>query len=121
MIDEIWAYRKYDYFGYRVAPGDVVVDVGANIGAFSLYAATVCRASRVISFEPFPANYKLLANNVAQNQLRTVACVNEAVAASRGTRALRLDSADLGSHSLVAGSFDNRIEVQCCTLQDVFQ
>jgi hypothetical protein len=35
MIDEIWAYRKYDYFGYRVASGDVVVDIGANIEVFS--------------------------------------------------------------------------------------
>jgi len=32
MIDEIWAYRKYDYFGYRIAPDDIVVDIVVNIG-----------------------------------------------------------------------------------------
>jgi FkbM family methyltransferase len=121
MIDEIWAYRKYDYFGYRVSPGDVVVDIGANIGTFCLYAAKVCRASRVISFEPAEDNYKALAENVERNRLRSVTCVNEAVAGDRGRRTLRLDSMDSGSHSLVYGSPERSIEVQCCTLEDVFQ
>src|SRR5437899_2526167 len=35
MIDEIWGFRKYDYFGYRVQPGDVVVDIGGHIGTFA--------------------------------------------------------------------------------------
>jgi FkbM family methyltransferase len=121
MIDEIWAYRKYDYFGYRVSSGDVVVDIGANIGVFSLYAARIGGASRVYSFEPFPSNYKILSNNVEQNKLRNVTCVNQAVAGSRGLRTLRLSSADSGSHSLVSGSSEHTIEVECCTLEDVFQ
>ena len=121
MIDEIWAYRKYDYFGYRVAAGDVVVDIGANIGTFSLYAATVRGASRVLSFEPFPDNYGMLYKNVVENQLRSVTCVNQAVAGNRGLRTLRLDSMDCGSHSLVTGSFESTVEVECCTLGDIFQ
>jgi FkbM family methyltransferase len=121
MIDEIWAFRKYDYFGYKVNPGEVVVDIGANIGTFSLYAAKVCGASRVISFEPFPDNYKILSNNVDQNLLRNVTCINEAVAGDRGNRSLGLDSVDPGSHSLVTGSFGRTVEVECCTLEDIFQ
>jgi FkbM family methyltransferase len=120
MIDEIWAYRKYDYFGYRVSPGDIVVDIGANIGTFSLYAAKVCGAARVISFEPFLDNFRLLTKNVEQNQLPSVACVNEAVAGSRGSRTLRLSSMDAGSHSLVTSPSGRTVEVNCCTLDDVF-
>ena len=121
MIDEIWAFRKYDYFGYRVNPGDVVLDIGANIGTFSVYAARVCGASRVLSFEPFPDNYKMLTRNVEQNHLNMVTCVNQAVAGNRGPRTLRLDSADSGSHSLVVGSSEHNVQVECCTLEDVFQ
>jgi FkbM family methyltransferase len=121
-IDEIWAFRKYDEFGYRVAPGEVVVDIGGNIGTFSVYAASVCKASRVIAFEPFPENYKMLLKNVEQNKLDMVTCVNEAVAGSRGARTLQLDSADSGSHSLVKGASSGRtVEVQCCTLDDTFE
>ena len=121
MIDEIWAFRKYDYFGYRVAPGELVVDIGANIGTFSVYAATVCAASRVLSFEPFPDNYRMLLRNVKQNELHMVTCVNQAVAGERGLRILSLDSADSGSHSLISGSFEGTVKVDCCTLEDIFQ
>jgi FkbM family methyltransferase len=121
MIDEIWAYRKYDYFGYRVAPGDIVVDIGANIGTFSTYAATVCRASRVLSFEPFPDSYRMLCKNVNENKLNNVTCVNQAVAGSRGRRTMVLDSLDPGSHSLVLNSSEAKIEVECCTLDDIFE
>jgi len=46
----------------RVEGGSVVVDVGANIGGFSVYAAD--QGARVYSFEPEPSNYQLLARNV---------------------------------------------------------
>jgi FkbM family methyltransferase len=121
MIDEIWAYRKYDYFGYRVAPGEIVVDIGANIGTFSVYAAKICRASRVLSFEPFPDNYTMLCRNVEQNHLRNVTCVKQALAGNRGRRTMGLHPVDCGSHSLVIGSFERNIEVECCTLGDVFE
>jgi FkbM family methyltransferase len=121
MIDEIWGYRKYDYFGYRVTAGEVVVDIGANIGMFSLYAAKVCGASRVVSFEPFPDNYSMLCKNVEENQLCNVTCVNQAVAGNRGLRSLKLDPIDCGSHSLVWDSSERTVEVECCTLGDIFQ
>lgn len=38
----------------RLAPGDVFVDVGANVGNHAVFAACVCQA-RVVAFEPSPA------------------------------------------------------------------
>ncbi len=121
MIDEIWAYRQYDYFGYRVSAGDIVVDIGANIGTFALYAAKNCSAGRVVSFEPFPDNYRLLCKNVEHNHLGNVTCVNQAVDGKGGRRIMGLHSADPGSNSLVTGSFERSVEVECCTLGDVFE
>jgi FkbM family methyltransferase len=124
MIDEIWGYRKYDYFGYRVHPDDIVVDIGGNIGVFATYAAAVCRASRVLVFEPFPENFALLTRNVEENGLRMVTCVNEAVCGVRGQLPFRIHSTDAGSHSLAALATEQDsgtvIEVHCCTLADVF-
>ena len=121
MIDEIWGFRKYDYFGYRVQPGDVVVDVGGNIGTFTVYAAAVCRASRVLVFEPFPENFAMLIRNVEENQLNMVTCVNEAISKTRGKQRFRLDPVDPGSHSLAGeGDSGTMIEVQCCPFSDVF-
>jgi FkbM family methyltransferase len=125
MIDEIWCFRKYDYFGYRVHPGDVVVDIGGNIGVFTVYAAAECRASRVLVFEPFPENFAMLTRNVEENKLKRVTCVNEAVGRDRGRQLFRLHPTDPGSSSLASlatkGESGTVIEVQCCTFLDVFE
>jgi FkbM family methyltransferase len=122
MIGEIWAFRKYDYFGYRVQPGEVVVDIGGNIGTFTVYAAAVCRASRVLVFEPFPENFAVLTRNVEENRLQMVTCVNEAVSGTRGRLPFHVHPTDSGSHSLATERESGKvIEVQCCTLADVFE
>ncbi|SRR6266545_2940317 len=52
----------------EVRPGDVVVDVGAHIGYFTLLlAALVGPKSRVFAFEPDPDNFALLCRNVELN------------------------------------------------------
>jgi FkbM family methyltransferase len=47
----------------RFAPSDVILDVGAHIGSFSL-AALRRGAGRVIACEPFAANHHLLEHNL---------------------------------------------------------
>lgn len=49
-------------------PGDVMVDIGANLGIFTLVAAqNVGGAGQVHAFEPVPANFRRLCENVALN------------------------------------------------------
>ena len=50
-------------------PGGVFVDVGANVGNHTLFAALFMGASRVIAFEPNPPAMALLRANVALNRL----------------------------------------------------
>lgn len=50
----------------RLTPHDVLYDIGANIGIYSLYAA-VGRGCRVVAIEPHAANYAELVRNVALN------------------------------------------------------
>jgi FkbM family methyltransferase len=49
----------------RLKPGDLFVDVGANVGYFSLLAAS--RAARVIAFEPNPRCHAALVENARLN------------------------------------------------------
>ena len=49
-------------------PGDTFVDVGANIGYFTLLAAgKVGKKGKVIAFEPWPDNCQLLEKSIAEN------------------------------------------------------
>jgi FkbM family methyltransferase len=50
----------------RLAPGDLVVDVGAHIGTHSVYLAALC-GCRVIAFEPHPEAFAALSENVRRN------------------------------------------------------
>lgn len=65
---------------HTVRPGDVFVDVGANIGYFSLLASTVVGPSgKVISIEAAPDIFGLLCRNLEQNDCRNVQAMNVAV------------------------------------------
>ncbi len=60
-----WEPQTYRAVDRHVTPDTVVVDIGANIGAITLYAAE--RAARVISFEPDPLSYAMLLANIDAN------------------------------------------------------
>lgn len=52
----------------EVVPGDVVYDIGANVGVFSLIAAhLLTQRGRVVAFEPGYANYARLCENLLLN------------------------------------------------------
>lgn len=70
-----------DAFLELLSPGEVVYDVGANIGWYSLLAARAVGASgKVVAFEPSLANAALLRENAATNRLANVTVIAAAVA-----------------------------------------
>src|SRR5438445_8814440 len=70
-------------FRSLIAQGDVVVDVGANIGLTTLLFAEL--AARVLSFEASPSTYGLLEQNVAGAGLPGVILVNKALGSHNKT------------------------------------
>ena len=56
---------------------DLFLDIGANIGSYTILAATACRA-RVIAFEPDPGTAMVLRRNIAINHLSALTDVREA-------------------------------------------
>ena len=56
-----------DWLQQHVQAGDVLYDVGANVGTFTLIAA-IGRGARVVAFEPGYANYARLCENLALNR-----------------------------------------------------
>lgn len=48
-----------------------IFDAGANIGSFSIFAATQAPQSKIIAFEPFPKTFQLLQNNIKLNNLES--------------------------------------------------
>lgn len=112
-----------------LSPGDIFVDVGANIGLMSILAAIrVGKNGKVISFEANPETKKLLDENIALNQLRNVKVFGVALGSTegsgkiysrwskgRGSASLLIqdDNGDKSdSHDILIKRFDNVSEVQ---------
>jgi FkbM family methyltransferase len=74
VVVELWLEHVYTAGFYRPADGDVIVDVGANVGLFAIQMARQNRRGRVIALEPFAENFKYLQANVARACPETVTC-----------------------------------------------
>lgn len=85
-------------------PGDVVFDVGANVGAYTCFLARRLPADRVVAFEPHPANLAALRANLALNDADAT-LVERALSDASGTGELAVDSHDAGAgeHALATG------------------
>lgn len=83
-------------------PGDVFVDVGANIGYYTLVAASLVGGSgRVIACEPEEQNFTLLQANVETNQYRQVRLLQTAVGDKAGTVTLHVNPLNRGGNSVL--------------------
>jgi len=83
---EPWTVR---WLEQTLRAGDVLYDVGANVGSYSLIAAALARDVRVIAIEPGYANYTALCDNVVLNAQQDVVVPLPVVLAERtGLRTL---------------------------------
>jgi len=81
-----YEWDKRQVFEATIQPGDVVFDVGANVGFYTLLAAKlVGNTGRVFAFEPAPRNLHYLRQHLALNRVRNAAIWSVAVADRSGT------------------------------------
>ena len=82
-----------------LAADELLVDVGANFGFWTLLAAR--RGCRVLAVEPVPATRALLAANAARNGLENrIEIVGQALSDSAGTLTLALPDGESGQASV---------------------
>jgi FkbM family methyltransferase len=73
-------------------PGNVVLDIGANIGYYTLvFASLVGDEGKIYAFEPEPGLFKLLETNIELNKYSNIEAVQKAVAKEDGIAQLFLD------------------------------
>lgn len=104
-----------------VTEGGTVVDVGANIGFYTLESAiSVGRAGRVIAIEAAPSHAKSLKENIELNALQNVSVIETAVGSSKGTATLtRAGDDNLGMFSLGAIDGAETHVVSLTTIDDL--
>jgi FkbM family methyltransferase len=99
-----------------LSPGMVLVDVGANIGYYVLLAACTKGGVTVYAFEPEPATFAHLQDNLQLNGLRQVTAVNMALSAEPGKLDFYVHESNLGKHSVLPEEGGTRVTVPATTL-----
>jgi len=87
---------EYEKLSAFVSDGDWVIDVGANVGHYTVkLSELVGSAGRVISFEPIPTTFTLLSENVLHCEHSNITLVN--AAASDNTSLVGMSIPDFSS------------------------
>lgn len=112
-----------EVFKTVIKEGDIVVDLGANLGYFTLLAAKLVGSKgKVYAFEPEPINYSLLLKNIELNGYDNVVAEHKAVSNESGKVKFFLDKTHIGAHTIYQTSENGEfIEVESVALDDYFK
>jgi FkbM family methyltransferase len=121
----------HDFEGYTtflfkeaVKAGTTVVDIGANIGYFSIIGAQKTGShGKVYAFEPAPDNFRLLTKNAQLSGAANITCFRKAVAGERKSTTLYKGNLP-GQHSLHLQPYTNAGQpwtVDCVTLDEFLE
>ena len=114
----IWLLREYNKNGFKISKNDIIIDIGAHIGIFSLYASQYCTNGKIFCYEPSTQNYELLQYNISQNKSKNIFPNNLAISNSNGTVTLYINPDNTANS--IYDSTGKPIQVKSSTLQNIF-
>lgn len=94
----------------QLRDGDVFFDIGANIGVYSLWAASLGRRVRIESFEPDPQLCDRLRDNIKRNQLAPLTVHEMALSNASGSLRLERGAVNRGENKLADEGIMVRVE-----------
>lgn len=113
----VWILEEYNHRIFSIDESDVIIDIGAHIGLFSLYVSQFCKNGSIYCFEPIKENYELLLFNTNLNRLKNVKIFQKAVADKSEIVKIHLSS-DAAAHSLF-GKGSSCQEVESISLKEI--
>ncbi|NEC85120.1 FkbM family methyltransferase [Streptomyces sp. SID12501] len=121
----VWEPHMTAWLGRRLRAGDTFVDVGANVGVFSVLASRlVGDKGRVVSIEASPAFHDVLLRQSALNDCRNIRALNAAVSDSHRTLTFILASSrNMGANSIVPwdGPTESTFDIEARPLPELLE
>jgi FkbM family methyltransferase len=120
-VHEVWRLKAYEDQYFTISAGDVVIDIGAHIGAFSVWAATQAISGQIYAFEPNHENYLLSEENKLLNDLKNLHIFELAVSNKSGEAVLFNSEYHNMTHSLIEDGMENKEVVHTISLGEILQ
>ena len=104
----------------QIKEGDIVIDVGANIGYYTLiFAQLVGKKGKVFAFEPEPKNFEILRKNIEINNYDNVIAEQKIISDKCGKMKLYVSDSDIVGHRIQQmGNSKKFVEVESVTLDE---
>ena len=109
LVSEIFFMKMYNPINLPIGENDIVVDIGAHNGIFTLFAASKTK-KMIYAFEPAPASFEFLKRNIETNKLNNVLAYNAAVSGKVGSAKLLLSTESDWQHMLVEQINPDKVE-----------
>lgn len=116
-LTNVWLVEEYARSNFRINTNDVIIDIGAHIGLFTLYASQYCKNGTIFCFEPVDENYDILVDNITQNNLKNVKPFKSAVSKSESTITIYRNKDEAG-HSMFSTTF-HTLKVDSISLKKI--
>lgn len=124
VVKEAWIENVYQIHESDLNDTGIMIDIGANIGAVSLYVASLNDSRdqakvpiHVIAYEPEPHNLEVLAANVGNNgKTEQIEIVDQAVSNFKGN----IEITNRGGNSTIGVNLEDSSVVEVVTLEDIF-
>ena len=115
----LWLIQEYHHDDFNIETNDIIIDVGAHIGLFALYASQFCKNGKIICYEPIKENYELLLENIKQNKITNIISYNSAVS-NRSSKVKIYLNQDESGHSMFIEN-KNFVTVNSVSMSEIFQ
>lgn len=107
---------------FKIKEKDIVVDIGAHIGYFSIYSSKNAKKGKIFAFEPFIESFEILKKNLELNKIENVFPQNVGVAKKTGTSKLYFKKEfAIGNSTYKNKEFDSEIVIETTSLQDIIK
>ena len=124
LFREVWVQRRYLPPEVAVTSTATIIDIGANVGVFTVWAAALVPEGRVFAVEPARAMYASLQGNVARNELSNVITIQGAISHSGGRAVLFARGPGVLNTVFEADNYGSQFrkleEVDTLSLDDLF-
>ena len=118
VLTNVWLLEEYDNKKIQIKKDDVIIDIGAHIGLFTIYVSQFCNDCRIYCYEPIKENYDLLVDNIKLNNIKNTTIYQKDVTDKSSIVRIFLNQ-DNAAHSIFTES--NKYEdIESISLKDIF-